>query len=131
MDQLNQIILCLLAAVPVLLLIFFLVKLKWSVGRAAIVVVAIDIAIALLGFGSVPQQILVESLKGAWSSLSIIIIIWPAILIYHVVRESGAFRAGWKRRLPGHPSCPSGKNFKKKSGHVQADAAGLSAVTAL
>ena len=92
MDQLNQIILCLLAAVPVLLLIFFLVKLKWSVGRAAIVVVAIDIAIALLGFGSVPQQILVESLKGAWSSLSIIIIIWPAILIYHVVRESGAFR---------------------------------------
>ena len=60
MDQLNQIILCLLAAVPVLLLIFFLVKLKWSVGRAAIVVVAIDIAIALLGFGSVPQQILVE-----------------------------------------------------------------------
>ena len=78
--ELSPIVLCLLAAVPVLLLIILLVGCKWSVGRAAIVSVVVDIAIALLAFGAHPLQILVSSAKGAWSSLSIILIIWPAIL---------------------------------------------------
>ena len=101
--ELSPIVLCLLAAVPVLLLIILLVGCKWSVGRAAIVSVVVDIAIALLAFGAHPLQILVSSAKGAWSSLSIILIIWPAILMYNVVRESGAFRvirAGIQQATP-------------------------------
>ena len=90
--ELSPILLCLLAAAPVLLLIILLVGCKWSVGRAAVVSVVVDIIIALAAFGAHPLQVLVSAVKGAWSSLGIIIIIWTAILMYHVVRESGAFR---------------------------------------
>ena len=47
--ELSPILLCLLAAVPVLLLIILLVGCKWSVGRAAVVSVAVDAVIALSG----------------------------------------------------------------------------------
>ena len=90
--ELSPILLCLLAAAPVLLLIILLVGCKWSVGRAAVVSVVVDIIIALAAFGAHPLQVLVSAVKGAWSSLGIIIIIWTAILMYNVVRESGAFR---------------------------------------
>ena len=101
--ELSPILLCLLAAVPVLLLIILLVGCKWSVGRAAVVSVAVDAVIALSAFGAHPLQILVSAAKGAWSSLSIILIICPAILMYNIVREAGAFRvirAGIQQATP-------------------------------
>ena len=82
--ELSPILLCLLAAVPVLLLIILLVGCKWSVGHAAVVSVAVDAVIALSAFGAHPLQILVSAAKGAWSSLSIILIICPAILMYNI-----------------------------------------------
>jgi len=93
----------LLAAAPVLLLIILLVGCKWSVGRAAVVSVTVDAVIALSAFGAHPLQILVSAAKGAWSSLSIILIICPAILMYNIVREAGAFRvirAGIQQATP-------------------------------
>ena len=57
--ELSPILLCLLAAVPVLLLIILLVGCKWSVGRAAVVSVAVDAVIALSAFGAHPLQILI------------------------------------------------------------------------
>lgn len=87
----------------VLLLIILLVGCKWSVGRAAVVSVAVDAVIALSAFGAHPLQILVSAAKGAWSSLSIILIICPAILMYNIVREAGAFRvirAGIQQATP-------------------------------
>ena len=101
--ELSPILLCLLAAVPALLLIILLVGCKWSVGRAAVVSVAVDAVIALSAFGAHPLQILVSAAKGAWSSLSIILIICPAILMYNIVREAGAFRvirAGIQQATP-------------------------------
>ena len=101
--ELSPILLCLLAAVPVLLLIILLVGCKWSVGRAAVVSVAVDAVIALSAFGAHPLQILVSAAKGAWSSLSIILIICLAILMYNIVREAGAFRvirAGIQQATP-------------------------------
>lgn len=101
--ELSPILLCLLAAVPVLLLIILLVGCKWSVGRAAVVSVVVDAVIALSAFGAHPLQILVSAAKGAWSSLSIILIICPAILMYNIVREAGAFRvirAGIQQATP-------------------------------
>ena len=61
--ELSPILLCLLAAVPVLLLIILLVGCKWSVGRAAVVSVAVDAVIALSAFGAHPLQILVSAAK--------------------------------------------------------------------
>ena len=69
--ELSPILLCLLAAAPVLLLIILLVGCKWSVGRAAVVSVVVDIIIALAAFGAHPLQVLVSAVKGAWSSSSL------------------------------------------------------------
>lgn len=87
----------------VLLLIILLVGCKWSVGRAAVVSVAVDAVIALSAFGAHPLQILVSAAKGAWSSLSIILIICPAILMYNIVREAGAFQCHSCGDSAGHP----------------------------
>lgn len=91
------------AAAPILLLILLLAKLQWGAAKAAVLVVAVDIVIALTVFHANPLGIAVEGIKGIWSSLGILIIVWPAILLYEVTYEARAFRVireGMKKISP-------------------------------
>lgn len=89
--------------VPILLLIVLLAFCQWSASKAAVVAVVVDAVIALFIFHAPALQLLSESLKGIWSSLSILIIVWPAILLYEVQGKANAFSAirnGMKRITP-------------------------------
>ena len=85
------------ALTPILLLLLLLVRFKWGGDEAASVglVTAILVAYAIYGGGA--DIIAVAVAKGMWNALSIVLVVLPALAIYEVSKEAGAFgvfRAG-------------------------------------
>ena len=81
------------ALLPIAALLVLLVGLKWTAVRAAVVGFFAAVLVAMLFYKTTGGQIVTESLKGLWNSVSIIIVIFPAILIYEISLQSGAFPA--------------------------------------
>jgi lactate permease len=84
-------LLWLVAALPILLLLLFMVGLKWSALKAAPVSLLAALMTAILVFKATPGLILIESGKALWSSLSIISVVVTAILLYETSKEARAF----------------------------------------
>lgn len=94
-----------LAFLPLALLLFLLLALRWGVSHAAPLAWLLAIIIAAAYFGMSMHGIGAETARGIWEGLGIVYIIWPAILIYEVSQEADAFaplRDGMSRMLP-HP----------------------------
>lgn len=81
----------LLALLPILLMFVLMLALHWGASGAAAVSMLASMALAYAFFGADLQLLAVESAKGIWSSVGILIVIWPAILIYEVTAEAKAF----------------------------------------
>ena len=81
------------AALPVLVLIIMLVFLRRSAVQSSIVSLAAAMLVGLVLFKAGGTVIGVESLKGFWSSVSIMLVIFPAIMLYETSREVGGFEA--------------------------------------
>jgi lactate permease len=94
-----------LAFLPLALLLFLLLALRWGVSHAAPLAWLLAIIVALAAFGMSMHGIGAMTAKGIWKGIGICWIIWPAILIYEVSQEADAFsplRSGMTRLLP-HP----------------------------
>ncbi len=92
-----------LAALPILTLMILMIGFHWGAIKAAPVGITISVLSALLVFRASPEGILVEALKGVWSTFVVLLVIWPAILLYEVVSQSNAFtviRHGLQRHTP-------------------------------
>ncbi len=81
------------AALPIAALLILLIGLKWTAVRASLAGFALAVLVAGVFFLTSAEQIVDEALKGAWNSVSIIIVIIPAILIYEISLQAGAFPA--------------------------------------
>lgn len=81
------------AAIPIVLLLVLLIGLKWTAVRASLAGFIAAAVVALLFFQAGAGHIVVETVKGIWNSVSIIFVIFPAILIYEVSLQAGAFPA--------------------------------------
>ncbi|WP_371372632.1 L-lactate permease [Sporomusa aerivorans] len=89
--------------VPILVLLVLLLRCKWGGDEAALAGLLFSILIAYFVFGGGIDMIALAVAKGMWYSLSIILVVFPALIIYEVSRESGAFaviRAGMQRFTP-------------------------------
>ncbi len=85
--------LALAAALPIAVLLALLLGLKWTAVRASLAGFAAAALSAAVFFKAAPGHIAAETLKGLWNSVSIIIVILPAILIYEISLQAGAFPA--------------------------------------
>lgn len=83
----------LLACLPILALLILMVKLKWKATKAAPVGVLIAAVSALLFFKAGFRLIAVEAVKGIWSALVVVLVIWTALLLYEVSNRANAFHA--------------------------------------
>lgn len=79
----------LIAAAPILLLILLMVKLQLGAVKAAPIALFISILTSFLVFKADLGFVAMQAAKGIWSSLSVLIVIFPAILIYEITREAG------------------------------------------
>ncbi|MDR1613420.1 MAG: L-lactate permease [Planctomycetota bacterium] len=96
-------LLTLAAAVPIVALVVLLIGFKWTAVHASVVGIALAAAIALLFYRASAGHIAFDALRGLWNSVSIIIVIFPAILIYEISLQAGAFpaiRRGLTRLIP-------------------------------
>lgn len=91
------------ALVPIMVLLVLLLRCKWGGDEAASAGLLFSILVAYLVFGGGADMIALAVAKGMWYSLSIILVVFPALIIYEVSRESGAFaviRAGMQQFTP-------------------------------
>lgn len=94
-----------LAFLPLAFLLFMMIARRWGAAQAGPVAWILAALVAAAAFHMSVRGIALQSVKGTWSALTILYVVWPAILIYEVTREADAFepfRRGITRLLP-HP----------------------------
>jgi lactate permease len=83
----------LLAALPILIVIVLMLAARWGGQRAGPVGWLAGIVIAGFAFGLTPQVLWVSQARGLLLSLYVLAVLWPALLLYHVVNQAGGIRA--------------------------------------
>jgi lactate permease len=82
-----------LALLPILTVLVLMIFQNWSGARAGAAGWIVSLITAALFFGAHPELIAFSQMKGVLLSLNVLYIIWAALLLYHVVNETGAIRA--------------------------------------
>lgn len=77
------------AALPVTLLLLLMIRFKWGAFKAAPAALVLAILVAFFIYKSGWALIGFEALKALWNALSILLVVWTAILIYEVTNEAG------------------------------------------
>lgn len=81
------------AVLPIVVLLALLVRWQWGVAEAAPVGLAIAIVTAWAVFRGPAPLIAGELAKGIWGGIAVMAVVVPAILIFEVTDEAGAFEA--------------------------------------
>ncbi|GAA1605804.1 L-lactate permease [Kribbella karoonensis] len=83
----------LLAILPVVVLLVLLVPLRWRAPEAAPMAMFTAGLVALLAFKTPWHTLTVALGKGVWDAIFILYVIWPALLLYQVTKQAGAYDA--------------------------------------
>lgn len=92
-----------MACLPILVLLILLIKFQWGATEAAPVGLVITVLTGFFLYKADLTLMAVESAKGIWNSLIILLIVWTAILMYQVGSEARAFqviRNGMRKLIP-------------------------------
>lgn len=81
-----------LASLPILLILYLMVVLRWGAARAGAAGYLSALAIAILAFGATPELLGYAHTKALLLSLDVLLIIWAAFLLYRISDEAGAIR---------------------------------------
>ncbi|MFC3703726.1 L-lactate permease [Devosia honganensis] len=82
-----------LSVVPVIVLAFLLIQLRWTAQQAGALGIFVAAAIALLVFRTPLETLAVAGGKGVWDAIFILLVIWPALLLYQIMDKSGGYEA--------------------------------------
>lgn len=82
-----------LAFLPIFALAFLLVQLRWTAQQAGAAGIFIAAAVAFFVFRTPLETIAVAGAKGVWDAMFILLVIWPALLLYHIMNQSGGYDA--------------------------------------
>jgi lactate permease len=82
-----------LAILPIVALLVFLVPLRWRAPEAAPMAMFTAGFVALIAFQTPWDTLAVASGKGVWDAIFILYVIWPALLLYQVTKQAGAYDA--------------------------------------
>jgi len=83
----------LFALLPILVVLGLMILARWSGQRAGLAGLLAGVLIAALAFGLTPQVLWISQLKGVLLALYVLIIIWPALLLFNVVNQIGGIQA--------------------------------------
>lgn len=83
----------LLAALPILIVLALMLLARWGGQRAGPVGWLAGVVIAALAFGLTPDVLWVSQAKGVLLALYVLVVLWPALLLYNIVRQAGGIDA--------------------------------------
>ncbi len=92
-----------MAFLPIIVLLVLMIVFNWGATEAAAVGLLITAFTGIVFYKADFFLLAVESAKGIWSAMTILLIVWTAILMYQVGDEARAFlviRNGMRRLLP-------------------------------
>lgn len=92
-----------MAVLPIIVLLVLMIGFQWGATEAAPIGLFITIATGMIFYKADLELIVLESAKGIWNALVILVIVWTAILLYQVGDEARAFlviRNGMRKLLP-------------------------------
>ncbi len=92
-----------MAFLPIIVLLILMIKFNWGATEAAAIGLLITAFTGVAFYKADFFLLAVESAKGIWSAMTILLIVWTAILMYQVGDEARAFlviRNGMRRLLP-------------------------------
>src|SRR5215469_6463000 len=82
-----------LAILPIVALLVFLVPLRWRAPEAGPMAMFVAAIVAVLAFRTPWNTLAVASAKGVWDAVFILYVIWPALLLYQITKQAGAYDA--------------------------------------
>jgi lactate permease len=82
-----------LALSPIVALLVLLAVLRWQAPEAAPLGVLLGVLVAILAFQTPWETLAVGAGKGVWDAIFILLVVWPALLLYRVGEQAGAFDA--------------------------------------
>jgi lactate permease len=82
-----------LAVLPIVALLVFLVPLRWRAPEAGPMAMFVAAIVAVLAFRTPWDTLAVASAKGVWDAVFILYVIWPALLLYQITKQAGAYDA--------------------------------------
>jgi lactate permease len=82
-----------LAILSIVALLVFLVPLRWRAPEAAPMAMFTAAIVALIAFRTPWKTLAVAGGKGVWDAIFILYVIWPALLLYQVTKQAGAYDA--------------------------------------
>lgn len=91
------------AVSPIVVLMILMLGFGWGATKAAPIGLGISLVVGFVLYKATPLLIGCEILKGLWSALTVLMVVWPAVLIYEVTDHVGAFavfRAGMQKFTP-------------------------------
>src|SRR5262245_91819 len=91
-----------LAVLPIVALLVFLVPLRWRAPEAGPVAMFTAAIVALLAFRTPWSTLAVAGAKGVWDAIFILYVIWPALLLYQRSEERRVGKEGTSRWAPDH-----------------------------
>ncbi|MCS7060570.1 MAG: L-lactate permease [Anaerolineae bacterium] len=83
----------LLAAAPILVVLALMVYGRWGGQRAGPVGWVAALGVAALAFGLTPEVLWVSQAKGVLLALYVLAVLWPALLLYNIIRHIGGVDA--------------------------------------
>ncbi|MFB4164031.1 L-lactate permease [Alteribacillus sp. JSM 102045] len=85
-------VLSLLAIIPILTVLFFLVFLRWPAKKAMPIAFVVTVMVAYFVWGVPVNQIAGASMQGITTALEVLFIVFGAILMLNTLKESGAIQ---------------------------------------
>lgn len=92
-----------LAFFPLAVLLILMLVAKWGAAEAGPVSWLVAVLMAVFFFEAPLEVIGFESVKGTWSAVTVLFVVWASIMIYEVTDEGGAFdplRRGIMKVMP-------------------------------
>lgn len=88
-----SLLLWIVALLPLAAILVLLVGLRWKAASAAPVGYFLAVLAALFVYQSSPHLVGLQTVKGVWDALFILYVIVPALLLYQISKEAGAFES--------------------------------------
>lgn len=82
-----------LTILPIVALLVFLVPLRWRAPEAGPMAMFTAAVIALIAFRTPWTTLAVAGGKGIWDAIFILYVMWPALLLYQITKQAGAYDA--------------------------------------
>ena len=81
----------LVALAPILVLLVLMLVVKMGASTAAPISLGVALVGAAIFYKATPGMLLLEALKGMWGSLTVILVVFTALLLYEVSNQANAF----------------------------------------